>query len=480
MNAPGNRAPFFVVTGIVVLSILFFFLLTLGGGRREAVPQGVGGDPVAEVAQAATAPSASDGIMPADGNLSIPMDLLFEQKPGSMVRKGTDTEEPAREPTLHDPFAGAQGSLQAIAGETLSGLLDGRLATTSELPLSPGENTLLAGLFDAGIWSFDAGATPVELGQFGGTVRWILPLRAASSSQESPRLYLDLEREESGNGWRLADVRIPPELVDPAVAALKAQGKAVDVASIRAEPDALMTAETFMNAVTSLDFAAAIRLANLDKVTREKVAGLFIIIEEGNYRLRESKSLMATVAGAEAAWIIGRIQSQAGLTPSDFGIELAREADAGWRVTGLHFSKLLATFAASTSPGNVPYTPIVDNPSGGESLVLYFGYDEDMLHLRAQRQLAIVAALLRDDASKSLRITGHADALGTEDYNLALSARRAFSVRDRLIELGVPTRQINTEGFGESAPLAANVREDGSDNPEGRSRNRRTEIFLDF
>ena len=215
-------------------------------------------------------------------------------------------------------------------------------------------------------------------------------------------------------------------------------------------------------------------------MTREKIAGLFIIFEEGKYRLQQKKALMATVATVEAAWIIGRIQSEAGMTPSDFGVELAQDAGSGWRVTGLHFSKLLAAFAASTSPGDVPYTPIVNNPSGGESLVLYFGYDEDILHVRAQRQLAIVAALLKDDAGKSLRITGHADALGTEDYNLALSARRAYSVRDRLIELGVPASQIITEGFGESVPLAANIREDGTDNPEGRSRNRRTEIFLDF
>ena len=122
----------------------------------------------------------------------------------------------------------------------------------------------------------------------------------------------------------------------------------------------------------------------------------------------------------------------------------------------------------------------MENPAGGESLVLYFGYDEDILHLRAQRQLLIVATLLKDDATKKLRITGHADAMGTEDYNLGLSARRAFSVSDNLIKLGVPARQIITEGFGESAPLAANVREDGTDNPEGRSKNRRTEILLDF
>ena len=241
-----------------------------------------------------------------------------------------------------------------------------------------------------------------------------------------------------------------------------------------------MAAETFMNAVASKDYDRAIAIADLESVTREKVAGLFIIFDEGRYRLRGEKGLMATVATSDVAWIVGRIESEAGLAPSDFGIELAHGKDGGWRVKGLHFSKLLASFAAASTQDAVPYTPIVDNPAGGESLVLYFGYDEDRLHLRAQRQLSIVAALLKNDLDKGIRITGHADALGSEPYNDQLSRRRAFAVRDQLVGLGVDPAQIVTEGFGESVPLADNVRPDGSDNPEGRSKNRRTEIFLDF
>ncbi|MCB1096795.1 MAG: OmpA family protein [Verrucomicrobiae bacterium] len=464
MNESENRAPLFVFTGIVVLSVLFFFLFTSGGDKKA--PKG-GGKP--GLPTNADLKSPGGGVMPPDGQYSIPVDM-------GLNGRSDGSELPS---SAKAAFAGAPEPVRAFAANALDGKLEASFNASAQ-PIPDAEQKLIAGLFDSGLWSLDEGREPVELGQFGEKFRWKLPFRDASSEKSSPALYLDLARGEGGRGWKLADVRIPPALVAPSIASLKAHGTNIAPSAIRTEVDSLMTAEQFMNAVAESEFERAISMADLDKVTREKIAGLFIIIEEGKYRLQESKPLMATVATSDAAWIIGRIESDAGMAASDFGVELARKPGSEWKVTGLHFSKLLASFAASASPDAVPYTPIVENPSGGESLVLYFGYDEDMLHLRAQRQLLIVATLMKDDATKKLRITGHADAMGTEDYNLALSARRAYSVRDSLIKLGVPADQIITQGFGESAPLAANVREDGSDNPEGRSKNRRTEIFLDF
>jgi outer membrane protein OmpA-like peptidoglycan-associated protein len=70
--------------------------------------------------------------------------------------------------------------------------------------------------------------------------------------------------------------------------------------------------------------------------------------------------------------------------------------------------------------------------------------------------------------------------VGTDDYNYKLSAARAKNVREHLHSLGVNPSQIETLGFGATAPLDPNKQSDGTDNPEGRSRNRRTEIYLDF
>ena len=50
----------------------------------------------------------------------------------------------------------------------------------------------------------------------------------------------------------------------------------------------------------------------------------------------------------------------------------------------------------------------------------------------------------------------------------------------KLAALGVSPEQVVTEGLGKSAPISPNQKADGTDDPEGRSRNRRAEIYLDF
>ena len=126
------------------------------------------------------------------------------------------------------------------------------------------------------------------------------------------------------------------------------------------------------------------------------------------------------------------------------------------------------------------YFPIVKNPKGGESLALYFDFDDSSLTPRSDRQLKIVADILRESKGK-LDIAGHTDDLGTEEYNIKLSERRAESVRQTLIKYGVDSSQITTKGLGKNEPRQL-VSE--SDNEEildaKRGENRRAEIYLDF
>ena len=104
----------------------------------------------------------------------------------------------------------------------------------------------------------------------------------------------------------------------------------------------------------------------------------------------------------------------------------------------------------------------------------------DLHHSRALAQLEIIAGLLKSDPARKMRISGHSDDVGSDDYNYRLSQQRAANVRTRLASLGVPASLIETIGFGATAPLDPNKQHDGTDNPDGRSRNRRTEIYLDF
>jgi OmpA-OmpF porin, OOP family len=122
----------------------------------------------------------------------------------------------------------------------------------------------------------------------------------------------------------------------------------------------------------------------------------------------------------------------------------------------------------------------VKNPAGGDTLALYFDFNEDVMNPRTRRQLEIVTLILQSDLGKKITLSGHADALGTKDYNNQLSSRRADVVRDFLIQAGVNPAQIVTIAKGDSQPRRPNLTETGADNPDGRRANRRTEIYLDF
>ena len=76
-------------------------------------------------------------------------------------------------------------------------------------------------------------------------------------------------------------------------------------------------------------------------------------------------------------------------------------------------------------------------------------------------------------------IEGHTDGKGTHPYNMKLSENRAESVKTWLVQnSSVAGSRITTQGWGETKPVAPNKKPDGSDDPEGRQKNRRVEIVL--
>jgi outer membrane protein OmpA-like peptidoglycan-associated protein len=108
-----------------------------------------------------------------------------------------------------------------------------------------------------------------------------------------------------------------------------------------------------------------------------------------------------------------------------------------------------------------------------------FDFDRHDIRADAQPVLAQLAALIEEDAPSRVEITGHTDSRGEEDYNQALSERRADAARDHLVNVhGLDADLFAAEGRGELEPVAENDNPDGSDNPEGRQRNRRVEVLL--
>lgn len=364
------------------------------------------------------------------------------------------------------------------------------------------------------------------LGLVENKTRIALPLTLPGMT-EPIYLQMDLERDDK-MGWKISSLKLPKELSsalaaaeppppEPATAttppgtpampgtpAKSAPGKAGPTAAkastpkakaspsapppparplftVEVEPDALSFGSNFVRALLKHDFATASEYVDGKKVPAERLVGLCIVFEEGEYEFKPTKPLIITVANPEVSWVIAQVQSQKLQQTTEFGIEMQRQGiDQPWKVVGLNLSEILSSFASSAAKMGVPYTPIVNNPKGGESLALYFEYDQAELHPRAVKQLAIVAGMLKSDASKKLHIAGHTDAKGTKDYNLSLSQARAESVKKQLAVHGVAPEQIVTTGLGQAQPLSPNQKADGTDDPEGRSKNRRAEIYLDF
>ena len=108
-----------------------------------------------------------------------------------------------------------------------------------------------------------------------------------------------------------------------------------------------------------------------------------------------------------------------------------------------------------------------------------FDFDKDQLRPDAQRSLAELAVLIERSHPHGLRIVGYTDSMGTPQYNLDLSGRRAHNVERWLKDYGrVQVTALNVQGRGAADPVAPNVLPDGRDNPDGRQQNRRVTILL--
>jgi outer membrane protein OmpA-like peptidoglycan-associated protein len=108
-----------------------------------------------------------------------------------------------------------------------------------------------------------------------------------------------------------------------------------------------------------------------------------------------------------------------------------------------------------------------------------FDFDKADLLPKADETLQKAADFIRDRAKGgAVRIEGHTDAKGNDAYNQKLSERRAASVKNWFAAHGLSNMKFSTEGFGAKKPVAPNTKPDGSDDPDGRQKNRRVELVI--
>ncbi|WP_131539494.1 OmpA family protein [Pedobacter nototheniae] len=117
----------------------------------------------------------------------------------------------------------------------------------------------------------------------------------------------------------------------------------------------------------------------------------------------------------------------------------------------------------------IPDVPIVlDN--------VYYEFNSADLTEPSKKVLDALVTIMEDNPDMEIELGAHTDAIGTDEYNQALSEKRAQSCVDYLVSKNIAANRMTAKGYGKKVPIALNTFKNGKDNPEGRAKNRRTEF----
>lgn len=161
-----------------------------------------------------------------------------------------------------------------------------------------------------------------------------------------------------------------------------------------------------------------------------------------------TKRVAVVVLGVSLAVAVTGCPRRGAVTPTDDSLDRA-----GITGGGLDEHALAAGSSLERAKRGLP--PEED----GVLRDVHFGYDDFALDGPAQDALAANASWLRDNAVARVELEGHCDDRGTLEYNLALGARRAKSVKDYLLTSGIAADRIATISYGEELPLCHDATE---------------------
>jgi len=456
-------------------ALIFFGIIVIGGGVSfftlrnyfkpvpvavSDVPQPVDGEPVKPAALVPVVPDKPVGT----AATPAPVSAVPEKKdaPAATAPVGV--------------FSSPEAAMAALAGKVGQKDFAGFAVVTGPEAIAEPLKNQVKSLIESSDQKLDAAKPFIEISKSADSLRWALNFVPNAGSAEIRQLYVDLTDVGKG-AVDITKIGFPFETGTTLAKGVATAPKVAAAMTPEQNSDALTVAHAFSRAVIQRDFNTARELSDRSTVTDERVAALMIAVEEGNFALKEERPLVVTLSRDDITWVLTRVQSDQ--IASEFALELGR-VEKSWKVNGLTFSKVLSVLSERGGAGDIAYSPIVDDPSGGDSLVLYFEFNEAGLTERTTRQLAIVAGILKQGEDRVIRINGHADAIGSDQYNIELSNKRAGSIQQALLALGVKPNQVITEAFGAKKPRKPNFLPDGSDNPGGRSQNRRAEVLLDF
>lgn len=116
----------------------------------------------------------------------------------------------------------------------------------------------------------------------------------------------------------------------------------------------------------------------------------------------------------------------------------------------VNFGSESAVHPANNPDGHIGWK---EDESSLAAQTVYFAYDSSVVKSAEKSKISAVADYLKSNASAAVRIDGHCDERGTEEYNRSLGERRALAVREDLIALGIESGRVDTRSFGKDKPL---------------------------
>jgi outer membrane protein OmpA-like peptidoglycan-associated protein len=158
------------------------------------------------------------------------------------------------------------------------------------------------------------------------------------------------------------------------------------------------------------------------------------------------------------------------------------QRQVGGKISDLKSKILDLNFRVQDMGGKVQDLDIKETPTEVRielAADVLFDFDKADLLPNARQTLEKAAQIIRDRAKGEVRIEGYTDAKGSDAYNQKLSERRAEAVKAWFVNQGnIRNLKFVTQGLGAKNPVAPNTKPDGSDDPDGRQKNRRVEITI--
>lgn len=216
-------------------------------------------------------------------------------------------------------------------------------------------------------------------------------------------------------------------------------------------------------------------MKNLHKI---KISGLFLssalllssceTVQNSNHQQRGT--VVGTAAGAVLGGILGNNVGKGGNAPAGAVLGGIIGGVAG-NVIGGKMDKQAKEIKETLPGAEVERVGEGIKVTLPESIV-NFAFDSSELTPTAKTNLDKLSEVLVNNPDTNINVYGHTDSKGSDDYNLALSGRRAAAVKSYLISKGVAGSRLYTMGVGEKEPVA------GNDTDAGRAQNRRVEFAI--